>query len=77
VSEDIVAIPKTALVMPGPSWALSAVKDAVPLHERRAFYEMLSKAMASKQYAEICDLPDPWRERTMVKYKEWQEDRGL
>jgi hypothetical protein len=62
-------IPPTALVMPGPSWALSNVKDAVPLDQRAALYSMLAE---SKQYAQIEDLPDPWRGRAFAEYRIWQ-----
>ena len=55
---------------------LSEVKDAVPLEGRPAFYNMLFKSMQTKQYAEITDLPAPWQEQVMAKYREWQMRGG-
>jgi hypothetical protein len=64
-------IPPTALVMPGPSWALSNVKDTVPLEHRGDFYQTILATMASRRYATIEDLPEPWRSRTTAEYCKW------
>jgi hypothetical protein len=69
-------IPPMAIVMPGPSWALSNAKDTVPTKQRAAFYRMLADVMKSKPYAELGDLPKPWRERAMAEYRIWQSKRG-
>jgi hypothetical protein len=64
--------------MPGPSWALSQVKDSLPTSEIRGFYaDLLSPPAEGQKYKRLEDLSEPWRGPALEWYAEWCMQRGI